>query len=53
MPARQEIGLRSLGLEDPLEEAMATHSRVLALEISWTKEPVGLQSIGVARVGHN
>ena len=31
--------VRSLGLEDPLEEGMATHASVLALRISWTEEP--------------
>ena len=38
----------SLGREDPLEEAMATHSSVLAWRIPWTEEPGGLQSTGVA-----
>ena len=33
-----------LGLEDPLEEGMATHSSILAWEIPWTEEPGGLQS---------
>ena len=28
-----------LGQEDPLEKEMATHSSVLAWEISWTEEP--------------
>ena len=28
--------------EDPLEKEMATHSRILAWEISWTEEPGGL-----------
>ena len=30
---------RSLGWEDPLEEGMATHSRILAWRIPWTEEP--------------
>ena len=30
---------------------MAIHSRILAWKIPWTKEPGGLQSIGVQRVG--
>ena len=30
LPAMQEIWVRSLGWEDPLEEGMATHSSVLA-----------------------
>ena len=37
----------SLGGEDPLEEGMATHSNILAWEIPWTEEPVGLQSMGL------
>ena len=39
LPAMQEIQVRSLGQEDPLEEGMATHSSILA----W---PVRLQSTG-------
>ena len=44
---------RSLGQEDPLEKGMATHSSILAWEIPWTKEPGGLQSMGLQRVGHD
>ena len=44
--------VRSLGPEDPLEEAMATHSSVLAWEIPWTKEPGKLLSLGSQRVRH-
>ena len=36
----------SLGREDPLENGMATHSRILAWRIPWTEEPGGEQSIG-------
>ena len=43
----------SLGGEDPLEEGMATHSRILAWRIPWTEEPGGLQSIGLQRVRHD
>ena len=39
--------------EDPLGEKMATHSSILAWIISWTDEPVGLQSMRSQRVGHN
>ena len=42
-----------LGGEDPLEEGMATHSRILARRIPWTEEPGGLQSMESQRVGHN
>ena len=34
----QEMQVRSLDQEDPLEEEMATHSSVLAWEIPWTEE---------------
>ena len=40
------------GLEDPLEEEMATQSTTLAWEIPWTKEAGGLQSMGSQRAGH-
>ena len=42
----QETRVRPLDLEDPLEEEMATHSSILALEIPWTEQPGGLQSMG-------
>ena len=45
--------IRSLGLEDPLEEEMATHSSILAWRIPWTEEPGGLQSTGSQRVRHD
>ena len=35
-PAMQETWVRSLGLEDPLEKGMATHSSILAWRIPWT-----------------
>ena len=38
--------VRSLDREDPQEEGMATHSRILAWRIPWTEEPGGQQSIG-------
>ena len=46
LPAMQETWVQSLGLEDPLEEGMATHSSILAWRIPWTEEPGGLQSMG-------
>ena len=49
----QQIQVQSLGWEDPLEEGMATHSGILAWRIPWTKEPSGLQSMGLQRVGHD
>ena len=33
--------------EDPLKKGMVTHSSILAWRILWTKEPGGLQSIGL------
>ena len=41
LPAMQETSVRTLGLEDPLDKGLTTHSR-----IPWTEEPGGLQSIG-------
>ena len=41
-----------LGLEDSLEEEMATRSSILAWEIPWTEEPGGLQSMGSQKVRH-
>ena len=35
----------SLGREDPLEEEMAAHSRILAWRIPWTEEPDGLHTV--------
>ena len=40
------------GFDLPQAE-MATHSRILAWEIPWTKEPGRLQSMGSQRVGHD
>ena len=34
-----EMQVLSLGLEDPLEEEMATHSSIVAWKIPWTEEP--------------
>ena len=45
LPAMQETSVQFLGWEDPLEEEMATHPRILALRIPWTEEPAGLQSV--------
>ena len=45
LPATQEIQemrVQSLGQEDPLEEEMAIHSRILAWKIPWTEEPDSL-----------
>ena len=52
MQEPQQMGVPSLGWEDPLEKGMATHSSVLAWGIPWTEEPSGLQSMGSQRVRH-
>ena len=49
--AVQETQVWFLGLEDPLEKEMATHSSILAWRIPWTEEPRGLRFHGVAKVG--
>ena len=45
----QETGVQFLGLEDPLEKEMATHSSILAWGIPWIEElqSGGLQSVGL------
>ena len=37
----RDMGLVSLGREEPLEKGMATHSSILTWEIPWTEEPGG------------
>ena len=49
----QEMGIRSLGQEDPLEKEMTTHSSILAWRIPGTEQPGGLQSAGSQRVRHD
>ena len=49
----QEMRVRSLGREDSLEEQMAIQCSILAWEIPWTEEPVGLQSMGLQGIGHD
>ena len=50
---KQETRVRSLGWEDPLEKGMATHSSMVAWEISWTEEAGPLQSMGSQRVRYD
>ena len=52
-PRSHRMWVQSQGWEDPLGEEMATLSSILTWKIPWTEEPVGLQSIGLQRVGHN
>ena len=46
LPTIQEMWVRSLGQEDPLEKAMATYSSILDWEIPGTEEPGRLQTMG-------
>ena len=46
LTAMQETGIQSLGQEDPLEEEMATYSRILVWRIE-------LQYTRSVRVGHD
>ena len=41
-----ETQVQSLGLENPLEKGMATHSNIFAWRNPWTEKPVGLKSMG-------
>ena len=51
--AKQEMWVQPLDWGDPLKKKMATHSSILAWEITWTKELGGLQSTWLQRVGEN
>ena len=53
IPAKKETQVRSLDQENPLEGGMATQSSILALRISRTKVPEGLQSIASQSVRYN
>ena len=45
LPAMQETWIQFVGQDNLLEKGMATHSRILAWRIPWTKEPGGLQAM--------
>ena len=47
----QETQVWSLGQEGPLEKEMATHSSILAWEISWIEETGRLQTMGLQELG--
>ena len=53
MQEMQETWVAPLGREDSLEKEMAPHSSILAWEIPWTEEPVGLQSMKLQRGRHD
>ena len=42
----QEMGVRSLSQEDPLEKEMATHSSILAWRILWKENSATYDSLG-------
>ena len=49
-PANIGKKVQTLGLEDPQEKEMATHSSILSWEIPCTQEPGGLESMGLQSV---
>ena len=53
LPANAEMGVLSLGWEDPLEKEMATYSSILAWEIPRMVGLGRLQSVGSQRLGHD
>ena len=54
MQETQEMWVRSLGQEEPMEESMATDSSILAGKFPWTEEECPwLQSMGLQRVRHS
>ena len=50
MQETQEMRVRFLGQEDPLEEEMAIHSGILTWKVPRTEDPGGLQPIGSQRL---
>ena len=50
LPAMWESWVRSLGLEDPLEKEIATHSSIPAWRIPRTEEPGGLHGVTKSRI---
>ena len=52
LPAMWKTWVRSLGLEDPLEKEMATHSSILDWRSPGTEEPGGYSPWG-RRVRHD
>ena len=51
LPTMQKTWVQSLGQEDPLEKAMATHSRTLAWKIPQMEEPGHMSDQGVTKSG--
>ena len=42
----QETGVQFLGVKDPLEKEMTTHSSIITWRFPWTEEPGRLLSMG-------
>ena len=53
MQEMQEMRVRRLSQEDPLQKEMATHYSILAWKIPWTEDPASLQFLGSQKVGHD
>ena len=53
MQETQEMLVRSLSQQDPLEEGMAIYSSILAWRIPWTEDHGRLQSMGSQRLRHD
>ena len=53
LSAMRETRVQPLGLDNPLEKVMATHSSTHAWKIPWMEKPGGLQSMGSQRVRHD
>ena len=49
----EEMRIRSLGWENPLEKEMAIHSSILACKTPWTVVPGGLLPMGSQRVRYD
>ena len=52
-PVLRETWVQSLGLEDSLEEGMATHSSIPVWRIPMDRMPGGIESLGSQRVRHD
>ena len=53
MQEAQEMRVQSLVQDDPLEEEMVTHSRILVWRMPRAEEPVRLHFMGSQRDGHD
>ena len=53
LPAIQETWVHSLGWEDPLQKAIATHSNILAWGIHGERSPADSSPLGSQRVIHD